>query len=83
MNDLRIHRNMKIARFDSALKLGCSDRCGLPLNTSGRISEEALFFTRRTADAVSEACFTTMTGDHHGELAAMDLSMIAVALTPS
>ena len=25
MNDLRIHRNMKIARVDSALKLGCSD----------------------------------------------------------
>ena len=53
MNDLRIHRNMKIARVDSALKLGCSDWCGLPLNTSGRIAEEALFFTRRTADAVS------------------------------
>ena len=42
MNDSRIHRNMKIARDDSAAKLGCSD---FPLNASERISEQALIFS--------------------------------------
>ena len=41
------------------------------------------FFTRGAADAITEACFIAMTGDRHDELAALDLSMIAVALTPS
>ena len=40
-------------------------------------------FTRRTADVISEAGFTTMTGDRHDELAAIDLSTIEVALTRS
>ena len=44
MNDSRIHRNMKIARDDSAAKLGCSDWCDFPLNASERISEQALIF---------------------------------------
>ena len=44
MNDSRIHRNMKIARGDSAAKLGCSDGCDFPLNASERISEQALIF---------------------------------------
>ena len=80
MNDSRIHRNIKIARDDSAVTLGCSDWCGLPLNASERISERALIFS---LDVVPEACFTAMTEDHHDELAAMDLSVIAVALTPA
>ena len=42
MNDCRIHRNIKIARDDSAVKLGRCDLCGLPLNASERISEQAL-----------------------------------------
>ena len=42
MNDSRIRRYMKIARDDSAAKLGCSDWCGFPLNASERISEQAL-----------------------------------------
>ena len=50
-----------------------------------RIGEDSratsYFFTRRAADVVPEACFTAMTKDHHDELAAMDLSVIAVALT--
>ena len=39
----------------------------------------------RRSRVISEACFndTAMTGDCHDELAAMDLSMISVALTPS
>ena len=41
------------------------------------------FSTRRVVDVVPVACFTAMTEDRHDELAAMDLSMIAVALTPS
>ena len=39
-------------------------------------------FTRRAADVISEASFTTMTGDRDDELAAMDLNTVAVALTP-
>ena len=38
---------------------------------------------RRAADVISEACFIAMTGDRHDEVAAMDFSMIAVALIPS
>ena len=45
MNDSRIHQDMKIARNDSAVKLGYSDWCGLPLNASERISEQALIFS--------------------------------------
>ena len=52
-----------------------------------RIGEDSratsYLFTRRAADVVPEACFTAMTKDHHDELAAMDLSVIAVALTPA
>ena len=81
MNDSRIQRNMKIARDDSAVKLGCSDWCGLPLKALERISEKALIFHWKGGRC--EACFTSMTGDRHDKLAAMDLSMIAVALTPS
>ena len=75
-NDSRIHRNMKIARNDSAAKLGCSDWYDFPLNVSERISEQSssYFFTRRVADVVSEACFTVMTGDRHDERAAMNLA---------
>ena len=32
-------------------------------------------FSRRAADVISEAYLTAMTGDHHDELAALDLSM--------
>ena len=42
---------------------------------------KSLFF--HAADVVSKACFTAMTGDRHDERAAMDLSMITFALTPS
>ena len=38
---------------------------------------------QRAAKVISEAFFTRMTGDHHSELAVMDLSMITVTLTPS
>ena len=44
---------------------------------------ELLFFTRRAADVVSEACFTVMTGDRHDKRTAMDFSMIIFAQTPS
>ena len=42
MNDGRIHWNMKIARDDSAVKLGSSDWRGLPLNASERILGQVL-----------------------------------------
>ena len=40
-------------------------------------------FTRRAVDVISAAFFSSaMTGDRDDEPAGMDLSMIAVALTP-
>ena len=47
------------------------------------VRASSYFFTRRAADEVSVACFTAMIEDGHDKLAAMDLTMIAVALTPS
>ena len=47
MNNNRIHWNMTITLDDSAIELGCSDWCGLPLNASERISEQVLFFHSR------------------------------------
>ena len=47
------------------------------------IKVSSWFFTRGAADAISEAFLTAMTGYRHKELAAMDLRMITVALTPS
>ena len=42
MNNSRIHRNMKIAWDDSAVKLGSCNWCGLSLNAPKKISEQAL-----------------------------------------
>ena len=47
------------------------------------IKASSWFFTRGAADVISEAFLTAMTGYRHEELAAMDLRMITVALTPS
>ena len=47
------------------------------------IGASSYFFTRRAADVLPEACFTVRTKDRHDELTAMDLSVIAVALTPA
>ena len=55
MNDSRIHWNMKIARDDSAAKLGCSDWSDFPLNASERISEQALIFSLEGRLMESEA----------------------------
>ena len=75
---------MKIARYDSAVKLGLQWLSWPPTQRIGKdIRTSSLFFTRRAADASSEACFTLMTRDRYDDPAAMDLSMIAVALTPS
>ena len=49
----------------------------------GKDIKASSLFTRRAVDVISEAFFSAMTGDRDDELAAMDLSMIAVALTPS
>ena len=74
---------MKIARYDSAVKLGLQWLSWPPTQRGKDIRTSSLFFTRRAADASSEACFTLMTRDRYDDPAAMDLSMIAVALTPS
>ena len=47
------------------------------------IRASSYFYTRRVVGSVPEACSTAATEDRHYELAAIDLSMIAVALTPS
>ena len=47
------------------------------------IGGSSYFSTRRVVNLVPEACSTAMTEDRHDEPAATDLSMIAVALTPS
>ena len=47
------------------------------------IRASSYFSTRRVVDLVPEACSTAMTKDRHGELAVIDFSMIAIALTPS
>ena len=45
------------------------------------ISASSYFSTRRVVDLAPEASSTAMTEDRHEELAAIDLSMIVVALT--
>ena len=47
------------------------------------IRASSYFSTWKVVNLVPEACSTVMTRDHHDELAAIDLSMITVALTPS
>ena len=47
------------------------------------IRASSYFSTWKVVNLVPEDCSTVMTRDHHDELAAIDLSMIAVALTPS
>ena len=75
MNDSRIHRNMKIARNDSAVKLAYWDWGGLPLYASERMLELAPSCSlEAVAGVISEA--SALTGDRHDEPAAMDLSMI-------
>ena len=65
-----------IAQDDSAIKLGCCDS-----THRKRYQASYWLFTRRAVDVISEGCFTAITGDRHDELTAMNLSMIAVALT--
>ena len=50
---------------------------------SKNIREGSLSSTPRVADVNSEASFTATTANLRDELAAMDLSTIALALTPS
>ena len=60
----------KITRDDSAIK----NRLVWPMKYQRMLSDVH-------SDVISETCFTAMTGERHGEPAAMDLSMIEVALT--
>ena len=70
MNEDRIYRNMKTARDDSALKLGCCDwRDPLTQRIGKDIRASSYLFTLGAADINSEACFTAMTGDCDDELA--------------
>ena len=49
--------NMKIARDDRVVKLGCSGWCG-PHHSTHRKGHQSKLFTRRAVDIISEACFT-------------------------
>ena len=50
---------MKISRDDRAVKLSCSDWCGLHHSTHRKGHQsKLLLFTRRAVDVISEACFT-------------------------
>ena len=84
MNDGRIPRSMNIARERQRGKTRLQWQMWLSTQRIGKdIRISSYFFTRRAADVVSEACFIVMTGDRHDERAAMDLSMIIFAQTPS
>ena len=84
INDSRIHENMKVAGDDSAVKQACCDWCMWPSTQRiGKDINASSLLTRRAVDVISETFFRAMTGDRDDELAAMDLSMIAVAQTPS
>ena len=86
IKDSRVYRNMKIARDDSAVNLGCSEWCGLPLNASERASD-VIFWGLLYSDDRRSPWWTVRVGPQHdrgrSELSALDLSMIAVVLTPS
>ena len=70
MNEDRIYRNMKTARDNSALKLGCCDwRDPLTQRIGKDIRASSYLFTLGAADVNSEACSTAMTGDCDDELA--------------
>ena len=83
MNDSRIHRNIKIARDDSAVTLGCSDWCGLALNAWERISEQAFIFHSKSGWCSTWGFLHCDDRRSLDELTAVDLSVIAVALTPA
>ena len=78
MNDSRIHKKMKIAWDDNAVKLAVTNVAFHSKHRKGH--QKKLEYA---ADVISEACFTGVTRDCDDELAAMDLSTIAVGLTLS
>ena len=77
--DSRIQRNMKIARYESAVKIGCSDWCGLPLNVLERTSEQALCCSPKGG----RCNFWGMLHWLRWPEMILNVSMIAVVLTPS
>ena len=82
MNDSEIHRSKKIALNDGAVKVGCRDWSGLPLNASESISEQALSSVHSRGGRCNFwGLLHCNDRNRHDELAAMDLSMTAVTLT--
>ena len=74
MNDSRIHWKMKIARDDRAVKLGCSDWCGLHHSTLRKGHHSKLLVVHKGGRCNFWGLL---------QLATLDLTMIAVALKPS
>ena len=83
MNNSRIHRNIKIARDDSTVTLGCSDWCGLALSAWERISEQAFIFHSKSGWCSTWGFLHCDDRRSLDELTAVDLGVIAVALTPA
>ena len=83
MNDSRIHQDMKIARNDSTVNSAAETDVAFHSTHRKGFRRKLFFSTRRVVDLIPEACYTAMTEDRHDELAATDLSIIVVALTPS
>ena len=82
MNDSRIHWNMKTLVMTALQNSAAVTDVTFHSTHRKGYQSKLLFFTRRAADVVSEACFTVMTGDHHNERAATDFSLIIFAQTP-
>ena len=84
INESRIYRNRMISQEDSAVKTRLLWLMWTSTQLMGNyIWASSNLFTRRADDVIIEASFTAMTRDRHDLRAAVDLSMIAVALTPS
>lgn len=64
----QIHRNMKIAWGDSAMKLGCCERTGLPLLASKRNQSKLSIVHSKGGQCNFWGCVTAMTGYHLDEL---------------
>ena len=87
-NDSQIHGYMKIARDDSAVKLGCCSDVAFHSTPSEKISDQRKIFVVLSKGMMMylwnfKASFIAMTGDRNDKLASIGLGMITVALTPS
>ena len=79
-NDSQIHGYMKIARDDSAVKLGCCSDVAFHSTPSEKISDQRKIFVvlSKGIRCNFKASFIAMTGDRNDKLASIGLGMITV-----